>query len=79
MNCDQVYFRSNATAEPLIDHWYAWTHLIPPATCVKNLTERHLKIMDSYITAPQVHASAVKNPKMFGGPFIDYDGQGEWD
>jgi L-ascorbate metabolism protein UlaG (beta-lactamase superfamily) len=75
MNCDQVYLRSNALVEPLIDHWYAWTHLIPPATCARNLTERHFKIMDSYIAAPQVHASAVKNPKMLGGPFIDYDGQ----
>src|SRR5204862_330409 len=27
------------------------------------------------ITAPQIHASAVKNPKMLGGPFIDYDGK----
>jgi Diiron non-heme beta-hydroxylase N-terminal domain len=51
MNCDQVYLRSNALVEPLIDHWYAWTHLIPPATCARNLTERHFKIMDSYITA----------------------------
>jgi L-ascorbate metabolism protein UlaG (beta-lactamase superfamily) len=31
--------------------------------------------MDSYIAAPQIHASAVKNPKMLGGPFIDYDGK----
>jgi len=30
--------------------------------------------MDSYIAAPQVHANAVKNPKMLGGPFIDYNG-----
>lgn len=75
MNSDRVYLRSNTLLEPLIDQWYAWTHLIPPATCARNLTERHFKIMDSYIAAPQIHASAVKNPKMLGGPFIDYDGQ----
>jgi len=28
--------------------------------------------MESYIKAPQVHAAAVKNPAMLGGPFIDY-------
>jgi len=37
-----------------------------------NITGRHLKIMNSYIQSPQVHAAAVKNPKMLGGPFIDY-------
>src|SRR5262245_45903533 len=31
--------------------------------------------MDSYIKAPQIHANAVKNPKMAGGPFIDYGGK----
>ena len=40
-----------------------------------NIVDRHLKIMQSYVQAPQVHAAAVKNPAMLGGPFIDYDGQ----
>ena len=31
--------------------------------------------MDSYITAPMVHATAVKNPKMLGSPFIAYGGK----
>lgn len=74
-NEEQLFLKANIQVEPLIDHWYAWPHLIPPATEARNLTERHLKIMDSYITAPQVHANAVKNPKMMGGPFIDYGGQ----
>jgi L-ascorbate metabolism protein UlaG (beta-lactamase superfamily) len=30
--------------------------------------------MTSYVNTPQLHANAVKNPKMLGGPFIDYDG-----
>lgn len=70
-----LYLRQNIQVEPLVDHWYAWPHLIPPATAARNLTERHLKIMDSYINGPQIHANAVKNPKMLGGPFIDYGGQ----
>lgn len=72
---EQLYLRQNIQVEPLIDQWYAWPHLIPPATMARNLTERHLKIMESYIGAPQVHASAVKNPKLLGGPFIDYGGK----
>ena len=33
----------------------------------------HLKIMQSFVDAPEVHASALKNPAMRGGPFIAYD------
>ncbi|HKX27099.1 MAG TPA: MBL fold metallo-hydrolase [Blastocatellia bacterium] len=75
MNNDLLYLRQNIQVEPLFDYWYAWSHLISPATAARNLTERHLKIMDSYINMPQVHANAVKNPKLLGGPFIDYGGE----
>jgi L-ascorbate metabolism protein UlaG (beta-lactamase superfamily) len=75
MKNDLLYLRPDVKVEPLFDHWYAWSHLIPPATAARNVTERHLKIMDSYINAPQVHANAVKNPRLLGGPFIDYGGE----
>ena len=69
-----LYLRRNVQVEPLVDHWYAWPYLIPPATAARNLSERHLKIMDSYIAAPEIHESAVSNPMMLGGPFVDYQG-----
>jgi L-ascorbate metabolism protein UlaG (beta-lactamase superfamily) len=72
---DLVYIRPNLAIEPLVDNWYAWSHLISPATCALNIRERHLKIMDSYIQNPKIHAAAVKSPKMLGGPFIDYNGE----
>jgi L-ascorbate metabolism protein UlaG (beta-lactamase superfamily) len=75
MKNELLYLRPNIQVEPLFDYWYAWSHLIPPATAARNLTERHFKIMDSYINAPQVHANAVKNPKLLGGPFVDYGGK----
>jgi L-ascorbate metabolism protein UlaG (beta-lactamase superfamily) len=75
MKSDLLYLRQNVQVEPLFDGWYAWSHLIPPATAARNITERHLKIMDSYISAPKLHANAVKNPKLLGGPFIDYEGK----
>ncbi|GGA93546.1 hypothetical protein GCM10011511_16030 [Puia dinghuensis] len=40
-----------------------------------NLVNRHLKIMESYVNAPSIHAASVKNANMKGGPFIDLDGQ----
>ena len=71
----QLFLRPNVMLEPLVDGWYAWAHLIPPATAARNLTERHLKIMDSYIESPETHASAVKNPALLGGPFMDFGGE----
>src|SRR5271154_7281788 len=71
----RFYLKENVQVEPLVDQWYAWMHLIPPATAARNITERHLKIMDSYINTPQIHANAAKNPKMLGGPFIDLGGK----
>jgi hypothetical protein len=66
-----LYLRQNVQVEPLVESWYAWSHLISPATAAMNIVDRHLKIMQSYVQAPQVHAAAVKNPAMLGGPFID--------
>jgi L-ascorbate metabolism protein UlaG (beta-lactamase superfamily) len=72
---ETLYLRPNIVVEPLIDNWYAWPHLISPATAAMNIVERHLKIMESYVRAPQVHAAAASNPAMLGGPFIDYQGK----
>src|SRR3954452_10626930 len=74
MKEDELYLRSDVMAEPLVNHWYAWSHLLSPATAAMNVAERHRKIMQSYIQAPQVHAAAVGNPAMLGGPFIDHAG-----
>jgi L-ascorbate metabolism protein UlaG (beta-lactamase superfamily) len=76
MNTDQneYYLKPNVALEALIDRWYAWSHLISPATAAMNIKERHLKIMNSYVKNPKIHAAAVKKPEMLGGPFINYDG-----
>lgn len=76
MHSDLMYLKPNVVIEPLYDRWYAWSHLISPTTAAMNVTGRHLKIIDSYIQAPHVHAVAVKNPKMRGGPFMDLNGNG---
>ncbi|NQX41017.1 L-ascorbate metabolism protein UlaG, beta-lactamase superfamily [Pedobacter steynii] len=68
----QFYLKPNVVIEPLVDKWYAWPHLISPATKAMNLTGRHLKIINSYVQSPLIHASAVQNSKMKGGPFMDY-------
>ncbi len=74
MNEKKVYLKSNVVLEPLIDRWYAWSHLVSPATAALNIIGRHIPLMESYISAPDIHAQAVKNPKMLGGPFMDLGG-----
>lgn len=71
MTENKVYLKPNVVFEPLVDKWYAWSHLISPATAAMNIVDRHLKIIDSFLEAPEVHAEAVKNPKFLGGPFMD--------
>jgi L-ascorbate metabolism protein UlaG (beta-lactamase superfamily) len=69
---EKHYLKPNVLAEPLIGGWYAWTHLIPPANAGMNVVDRHLKIMRSFVQAPQLHVAAVNNPAMLGGPFVKY-------
>lgn len=69
----KVYLKGNAMIEPLFNQWYAWSYLISPATSAMYVANLHLKLMESFIAAPQVHVSALKNPANLGGPFINYD------
>lgn len=69
------YLKPNIKIEPLIWRWYAWPYLIPPTTASCNIVERHLKIMQSYVQNPQIHAQSVKDPSLLGGPFIDLEGK----
>lgn len=59
--------------EPLLWHWYAWPHLISPATAGANIQERHIQIMKSFINTPDVHIQAQSVPALIGGPFMDLE------
>ena len=58
--------------EPLFNQWYAWSYLISPATSAMYVANLHLKLMESFIAAPQIHVAALKNPANLGGPYINY-------
>lgn len=73
MTDKKVYLKPNVLAEPLVNEWYAWPSLIAPATAAMYVAKSHLKILQSFISAPQIHAAALKNPAMRGGPFINTD------
>jgi L-ascorbate metabolism protein UlaG (beta-lactamase superfamily) len=72
MSSETVYFRQNVQVEPLFNNWYALPNLIPPVNAAMYIANSHLKIMQSFIEAPESHASALKNPAMSSGPFINH-------
>ncbi len=74
MSESKKYLKPNVVLEPLYFKWYAWSHLISPGTAAMNILERHISIMESYLSAPDLHAQAVNNPKLRGGPFMDLGG-----
>ncbi len=73
MTTELRYLRPSVKLEPLFHGWYAWSHLVAPHTAAMHVANGHVKIMRSFLLAPQVHAAAVKNPAMLGGPFIDIE------
>lgn len=72
MRNGNLYLKQNVLVEPLINQWYAWSCLISPAAAAMFIANSHLKIMQSFAAAPQMHVNALKNPAMRGGPFLNY-------
>ncbi|HKX31468.1 MAG TPA: MBL fold metallo-hydrolase [Blastocatellia bacterium] len=72
MDSIRYYLKYNVKLEPLFNQWYAWPLLIPPATAAMNVVNSHLKIMKSYLAAPEIHVAATKNPALRGGPFMNF-------
>ena len=72
---EKFYLRPNVQMEPLVSQWPAWPHLIAPATSAMNVAYLHLKVMKSFIMAPELHAATLKDPNMRGGLFLNLDPQ----
>jgi len=61
----------STVAEPLVNRWEAWAHLIPPVAASLHLRDYQIKLLKSYLADPQVHVDACANPKLRSGPFVD--------
>jgi len=72
MEPENLFVRPNLVVEPLFNRWYAWPYLISPVSSALYVANHHLKIMQSFTSAPQVHVKALQDRKLIGGPFIDY-------
>ncbi|WP_432898267.1 MBL fold metallo-hydrolase [Micromonospora matsumotoense] len=62
--------RQNVAAEPVIAGWYGWSYLLPPQILARFARNRFTRIVESYLDNPQVHATAVRQRRMHGGPWI---------
>jgi L-ascorbate metabolism protein UlaG (beta-lactamase superfamily) len=71
MSSNQYVLKPDVVIEPLVSRWYAWSHLVSPATACMNIAYRYLPLMESFVASPDVHAAACRNPALIGGPFVD--------
>lgn len=67
----QYFLRPDVVVEPLVSRWYAWAHMVSPATACLNIAYRYLPLMESFVSAPGAHVAACNDPKLRGGPFVD--------
>jgi hypothetical protein len=56
--------------EPLVDGWPAWLMLLDPVTA-GFYRHRHVELLTSYISNPERHARALRDPRLTGGSFCD--------
>jgi L-ascorbate metabolism protein UlaG (beta-lactamase superfamily) len=69
----EVVLKPSVICEPLVNHWHAWPYLIPPATAAMYLANHHLPTMESFVSAPEIHAEALKLAGILGGSFLSHD------
>ncbi|WP_234542814.1 MBL fold metallo-hydrolase [Streptomyces shenzhenensis] len=71
MSDEQLFLRSKAIVEPLIDRFVAWPYTIAPIQSAMNLAFLQVPLLESYLQSPQVHVTASNNPELRGGYFIN--------
>lgn len=71
MGDEQLFLRSDAIIEPLVDSFYAWHHTVAPVQGSMNLAFLQVPMLESYLQSPQVHIAASSNPALRGGYFVN--------
>jgi L-ascorbate metabolism protein UlaG (beta-lactamase superfamily) len=65
------FLRPDVAAEPLVNQWYAWWYLLAPATAPLFVQNLHVKLLRSFLDAPEMHAMALQDPALRGGPYLE--------
>ncbi|GAB3285495.1 MBL fold metallo-hydrolase [Kineosporia babensis] len=63
--------RPDVIVEPGIDGWYAWSYLMAPHSAAMLRRNHYRSIVEGYLASPETHATALRNPRMQGGPFVN--------
>jgi len=71
MTTDLVYLKEDAYFEPLINHWFAWSYLVPPVQAARYITTRHRRTMASFVKNSELHILAAQESVLSGGDFLD--------
>jgi L-ascorbate metabolism protein UlaG (beta-lactamase superfamily) len=72
MTQKEMYRLADSVAvEPLVNRWVAWSDTVSPVPFSMHLGNYQLKTLKSYLANPDIHAKACRNPKLFGGPYVD--------
>ena len=67
-----LYRLHDATvAEPLVNRWVAWSHLISPVPYGLHMRHYQIGVLQSYLEDPLVHVAACENAKLRSGRFVD--------
>lgn len=64
------YLQDDVKIEPLVGRWHAHPFLISPASAAF-MTRHHIEVMESFVQHPELHAIALQQPAMRGGPFLE--------
>lgn len=65
-----VLLGQNVAIEPLVDGWPAWLMLLDSVTA-GFYRRRHVELLTSYLSSPERHARALRDPRLTGGSFCD--------
>ena len=71
MSTEVLYLKEEAYFEPLINHWFAWSYLMPPVQASRYITSTHKRIMSSFVKNSQLHIMATKESALAGGDFLN--------
>jgi L-ascorbate metabolism protein UlaG (beta-lactamase superfamily) len=61
----------STTIEPLVNRWAAWANVIAPVASSLHLKNYQVKLLESFLKDPGLHAEACLNPRLRSGPFVD--------
>ncbi len=70
---DETLYRlgDSFVAEPLVDRWVAWSHVVAPVAASLHLRQYQTGLLQSYLKNPRAHEQACRDPKLRSGRFVE--------